>query len=144
MKPLTTIIILTLFSLQSYSQNEFKVREHIAPAATIFMAGVFEGTMDIVDNKYWKFKKVFPGANDQFWDADHSYKNRRGEYFPFVRDGWHLLKFGNHLMIASTVTLKIGEKKKWYGYIIEALSYWAINRAGFHLSYGLIFKGNSK
>lgn len=121
-------------------QPKFKLKPHIAPAISVFVAGMAEGTMDVLDFKYWKFKRVFPGANDQFWNPEISWQNRLGEYFPFTRDGWHLAKFVNHLGYGVTIVLHPNDKKRWYWYIVDGIAYWMINRAGFHLTYNLIFK----
>jgi hypothetical protein len=120
--------------------KKFKLKPYIAPAVCIFIAGASEGFMDALQFHYDRFKRVFPGANDQFWYPDISWQNRRGEYIPFVRDGWHTIKFIQHTAIFTTIVIRIGKKRKWYWYAVEGLSYWAINRAGFHLTYNIIFK----
>lgn len=142
MKPLTTIIILTLFSLQSYSQKEFKVREHIPAAVCSFLAGAFDGIADGLDHHFDK--------QDYFWNPDLSsnnkYKNRdpkQGRSFPgsttwlvWTTDGWHLMRMGRNLFTTGAIVFSIaGEKKKWYWYIVQAAAYSLINRIGFHISY---------
>lgn len=135
------IIILSLIVNPLISSSQIK--KHIAPAVCFFVSGAAEGTMDALDFHYWKFKKVFPSVNDQFWNPEISWQNSRGQYFPFTRDAWHLMKFGNHLstftgVMLNTRTFKKG--KKWYWYVAEGIGYWWINRAGFHLTYNIIFK----
>lgn len=120
--------------------QKFKIKPYIAPAVCVFIAGVAEGCMDVLQFHYGYFKKKFPNANDQFWYPDISWQNRRGKYFPFVRDGWHLLKTVNHGFYTATIVLNIGQKTKWYWYVVKGVAYWAVNRAGFHLTYNIIFK----
>ena len=122
-------------------KKPFEVKKMIAPAICLFVAGLSEGCMDIVDFKYWKFQKVFPKANPQFWDQNISWQNRRGQYFPFTRDAWHLFKFVNHASIMTGIVIKIGDKEKWYWKVAKGLVLWGVNRAGFQFSYKLVFKG---
>lgn len=122
----------------------FKVREHVAPAVLVFVSGAFEGSMDFLDFYYDK--------PNQFWNPDISwtnkYKNRdvaqgktfAGKYMVWTTDGWHMMKFGRNLTMFAGFTLKLStsKKQKWYLYIAEGVSYWAINRAGFTLTYNLL------
>lgn len=121
--------------------KKYKWKKQILPAALIFVAGGFEGAMDGLQFHYDK--------PNQFWNPDISWTNKyknndvaqgktfAGKYMVFTTDGWHLMKFGRNLFTAGTIAIKIGEeKKKWYIYIAEGLSFWLVNRVGFNLVYG--------
>lgn len=130
------------------SKKESKLKKHIAPAVAVFVSGGFEGVMDHLQFHY--------DGNSQFWQPDISwvnkYKNRdteqgktfRGKYLVFTTDGWHLMKFGGNLSMFTGFTLILSKefsgsnRKKWYWYIIEGMAYWAINRAGFTITYNLL------
>jgi len=152
MKTTLTIVllILTLSLKGQEGKYKFKVKEHIAPAAMMFVAGMADGINQGLMFRYEGFKKVFPGANDKYWQPSQSWKNKyengdpaQGPKFPgsttwlvFVTDGYHLSRFTTHLFTSGAIAVKIGQKKrKWYVYVIEGLSYWAIQRMGFALSY---------
>jgi hypothetical protein len=91
-------------------------------------------------------------TGNQFWDPAVSWKNKykggdpangktfAGKYMVWTTDGWHMMKFGRNLTMFAGFTLKLtsGTKKRWYWYAVEGVSYWAINRAGFNLTYKLL------
>ena len=122
-----------------------QIKKHIAPAAAVFVSGGFEGVMDHLQFHY--------DGNNQFWQPDISWKNKykngdpsqgktfRGKYLVFTTDGWHLMKFGRNLSLFTGFAIYSGtfqKGKKWYWYAIEGLSYWAINRLGFNVTYNLL------
>lgn len=138
------LFILTLYAGSLHAQR-FNAREHIAPAALVFAAGMFEGAMDHLQFHY--------DGNSQFWQPDISWRNKyrngdpaqgktfRGKYLVFTTDGWHLMKFGRNATLFTGLVLRIGEKpKRWWVYGVEILSYWAINRIGFNVTYKLLDK----
>jgi hypothetical protein len=137
--PLLLIISLSIYGQDSL-RYKLKLKEHIVPAALIFIAGGFEGVMDGLQFHYNK--------QNQFWNPRLSWTNKyrnhdpaqgktfAGKYLVFTTDGWHLMKFGNHLFTMGTVAIKFTQKKKkWYWYIVEGAGYWMVNRAGFVLVY---------
>jgi hypothetical protein len=124
--------------------GQFKIKQHIAPASCVFISGLAEGVQDYLQFHY-------DGSN-QFWQPDISWTNKyknhdpsQGERFPgstnifvFTTDGWHLMKFTNHLFLAGALAFKISEeKKKWYVYLLEGVGYWVVSRIGFGISYNL-------
>jgi hypothetical protein len=143
------LIVIGAFAMKSCAQSvhesrTFKAREHIAPAALVFVSGAFEGVMDHLQFHYDK--------PDQFWNPDISWKNKykggdpangmtfAGKYMVWTTDGWHMMKFGRNLTMFAGFTLKVttGTRKKWYWYVVDGVSYWAINRAGFNLTYHIL------
>lgn len=149
MTRLITILFLAV-SLSAGAQGvhesrTFKVREHAFPAVLILASGAFEGVMDHLQFHYDK--------PDQFWNPDLSWRNKyrnhdpqqgrtfAGKYMVWTTDGWHAMKFGRNLSMFAGFAIhinKTGVKKRWYVYILEGVSYWAINRAGFTLTYNLL------
>lgn len=138
---LLLVLIILITSIFAKCNAQFKLKEHIAPASLVFVAGLAEGVMDGLQFHYDK--------PNQFWNPDLSWRNKyknhdpaqgktfRGKYLVFTTDGWHLMKFTRNSTLFAAFTLKFGEKKKWWVYIVEGLSYWTINRIGFNISYKL-------
>lgn len=119
-----------------------------------FIAGFAEGNREILRHDYEAFKRVFPGANDKFWNPAISWQNKwkngdpaQGEKFfgstsflVATTDGTHLAGSIRNLAWVGTVTFKIGEKKKWYLYLLDAGTHWLAYSAGFNLTYHGIYK----
>lgn len=139
---LLLLIILLTGIFAKCNAQKFELKKHIAPAASVFVAGCFEGVMDGLQFHY--------DGSHPFWQPDISWKNKyinkdpnqgktfRGKYLVFTTDGWHLMKFGRNLSIFTALTLKLGdEKKKWWVYVVEGASYWIVNRVGFNITYKL-------
>lgn len=136
------LIIIGAFFMRSHAQ--FKAREHVAPAVLVFASGAFEGVMDHLQFHY--------DGNHQFWQPDISWQNKyrnrdvtqgrtfAGKYLVWTTDGWHMMKFGRNITMFTGFTLKVttSTKKRWYWYAVEGVSYWAINRAGFNLTYHIL------
>lgn len=123
--------------------------------SSAFIAGFAEGTMDAISFHYDSFQKVHPNANPQFWNPQLSWENKwyngdtkQGEKFlgsstflVWTTDGWHGLKAVNRLAtFGATITIVIGDKKKWTYYAKEILISYVSNRAGFYTSYNFIYK----
>ena len=143
------LIIIGAFFMRSHAQTvhesrTFKAREHVAPAVLVFASGAFEGVMDHL--------QFHDDGNSQFWSPSISWTNKyknhdvaqgktfAGKYMVWTTDGWHMMKFGRNITMFAGFTLKLttGTKKRWYWYAVEGVSYWAINRAGFNLTYSLL------
>lgn len=134
---LIPIILFTLLTLKCNAQ----IKKYIVPASLVFVAGGFDGIMDGLQFHYDK--------PNQFWNPDISWTNKyknndplqgktfRGKYLVFTTDGWHLMKFGRNSFTMGAIVTAIGQKRKWWVYIVEGLSYWTINRIGFNLTYKL-------
>lgn len=133
------VLLFAVLILSATSCNGQSIKKHIAPSALVFAAGAFEGAMDHLQFHY--------DGSDPFWQPDISWKNKyrnqdpaqgmtfRGRYMVFTTDGWHLMKFGRNATLFAAFTIKLGDKKKWYIYLAEGAAYWAVNRAGFNITY---------
>lgn len=119
--------------------QKIELKKYIVPASLMFVAGGFEGAMDGLQFHYDK--------PNQFWNPNLSWTNKyknndplqgktfRGKYMVFTTDGWHLMKFGRNAFTMGAIVTAIGEKRKWWMYIVEGVGYWGINRLGFNLIY---------
>lgn len=140
------LFVLMLSNSVLNCQEEWK--KHIVPGICVFVSGMCEGIQD--------WSAFHNSGGSQFWDGSISWKNKyknhdpsqgktfAGKYFVFLTDGFHLMKFSKNLSMFTGFTLILNKefsgKKKWYWYIVEGASYWAINRLGFVVTYNLIFK----
>lgn len=123
----------------------------------MYLNGFWDGMHDGLHYRYRNFKERFPNANDRYWDPKQSWRNKwwhgdpdNGEKFllsstalVWTTDASHLTKTMrmNHALVA--VTINLGQKKKWYWYLLDAAVNWLARSAGFHTSYGLIFNGHN-
>jgi hypothetical protein len=131
---------------------QYKVKP--APVALTFVSGAFDGWNQQIQFHYWDFKKTFPNANDKFWDPAISWRNKyeydnegniQGEKFPFsstalvfLTDGYHLTRTTYKLTGTVGAVWLMGEKKKWYYYIFDALIYSVARGLGFHFTYTVL------
>ena len=145
------IILWGLLLISLAGQSQRKKNNYLLTGGLALLAGASDGLNQALQFRYAGFKRVFPKANDQFWNPAISWKNKyqngdpaQGEKFPlsksvlvFTTDGYHLTRFISNLSTAAAFTVKIcwSEKKKWYVYILEGVGYWIVNRAGFALVY---------
>ena len=123
----------------------------------IFLAGVFEGYMDVLQFHWGKFLKNHK-CNVWYWNPKLSWENKykdndpkKGEKFlgsttvmVFLTDGWHLMKWFRNISLFSSLPFFV------YNYIpisnniwlviLYAFGMYGINRIGFNLIYKLIYK----
>jgi hypothetical protein len=125
-------IMLCLFAIncqaQIFTKNDFKIC--LLTAA----AGYTTGLRDEVNYHPKAFMERHPNLNPTFWD--NRVQGKKG----LLNMEWnadHVLKGATVLFFTAAVTLKIGEKKKWYYYFIDAAKYYLSYHAGFFLSYNL-------
>ena len=148
-----TIILFSLWTigLQAQIKTGLQVKKQIPAIALVFLAGCADGFTETISHNYKGFKKVFPEANDQFFDPGLSFRRKyanndpaQGAKFPgsttwlvWTTDAYHASRFANHLFLSGALVLKItGQRQKWWVYGIEGAGYWLINRIGFTIIYG--------
>ncbi len=126
-----------------------EINENKWSMGTAFLAGFFEANREILRHDYSAFKRVWPGANDKFWNPAISWQNKwkngdptQGEaffgsttYFVALKDGIHLTGAFRNVSWVTTVTINIGGKNTWKGMLIEAGLHWISYSAGFNLTY---------
>lgn len=125
------------------------IDENKISLSACFIAGIAEGNREILRHDYQAFKNWFPNANENFWNPAYSWKNKwkngdpsQGEKFfgstgilVATTDGTHLWGSVRNIAWTTSVTFKIGEKKKWYLYLVDAGTHWISYTAGFNLTY---------
>lgn len=113
------------------------IQQFILPAILIILAGMAEGKMDLL-----LFRN---NSSNRFWGNDawlSKYRHREpsdgltfiGKYFTFLTDGWHLMKFLNHLLLFSSISILVSLNYEGYSvwhYVVVGLGAWGINRCGF-------------
>jgi len=133
----------------AFSQYKFQP----VPTALIFVAGASKGYADVLKTHYYKFKEVHPNANDNYWDASISWKNKWADnsytkekflgsstVLVWTTDGWHLSNTINKFAIIGAVTIKLGQKQPFRYYLYDFLIYTASYSAGFSLIYEGIYR----
>ena len=149
---LRLLAILLMLSLAASGQ--WVDRNTAIRCGLMFVSGMADGTAETLRVNYSDFKAVFPKANDSYWNPSISWHNkwkngdiRQGEKFPlsstalvFTTDGYHQIRMIRNSTMIAAITIPIGKKKNWKGYVAEAgLSYISYT-LGFTLTWDLIFK----
>jgi hypothetical protein len=114
-----------------------------------FVAGFFDGWHEAINSYHW-------GSGKWFWDAKTSWKNKYKDYdngvtyeryffsknlLVFTTDGYHLTRTLNRATnLVSLVIVRNDWKRGWRYLLRKAILLSAANRAGFYLSYNVIFK----
>lgn len=150
----------TLLEIIKQSQKQkYSWKERILPAAAFYTAGFSDGISQMLQFHYWDFKKIFPKANDQFWNPDISWINKYArdkegnlirplkERFPLAKtalvwstDGFHFTRTTTRLFNTIGVITSIGQKRPWWHYLLDIFIYTTIRNIGFHSSYTILPK----
>jgi len=139
--------------LERSGVNKKYVLKTAAGCVSLFVAGSFDATREIIRHDYSQFKAVFPKASDQWCNPKLSHSNKwkggnssNGAKFPgsttafvFVTDLEHFAAMGRNAFIGTTILLSIGGKVKWYIYIVQGVLNFACFSAGFNLWYHKIY-----
>ena len=142
MKLLITILLLIG---QSYGQI---TKKDIAPLCLTFASGMCDGGAESLKFHYEKVDSKL-NLNDKFWNPEISWKNKYKDgnpdngaafkgsttCFVGVTDGYHLLRTGRNIMAITAITLKIGNKQKWWYYFLEAALFYLSYQIGFTITY---------
>lgn len=124
-----------------------------------FGSGLMDGWNQTLNFHYPEFKRVFPGAKDQFWNPAISWENKYAkdksgavltdyEAFPFsttalvlVTDGHHLTRAGDHVFMFATVGFYFSDlgKKNWKQIGLDILVTSFARSAGFNTAYRIVF-----
>lgn len=136
-------------------RKDFKLNTLLLSSGLMLTSGFCDGTSEVLKIKYERFKNVFPGSNDQFWDYNISWTNKYKEGNPpearflgsksllvWTTDGYHLMRMmRNATMIAAmTIPIKGGIYKNWRYYLLEGIIYYVSYTAGFNLAYDVVFE----
>ena len=161
LKNVILILLLATVSISNAQEKAHKAKENVYKKALRYglfaLAGYAEGMNNALLFHYSAFKRVHPEANDQFWNPGISWKNKyedwdNGNQNPkffqststlvFTTDGFHLTNMVDHisLLAGASVTIPLGEKKPLKWYVKQIATSYLCNRAGFYLSYNIIYK----
>lgn len=121
----------------------------------LIVSGFCDGTSEVLKIKYDSFERVFPNANDQFWDYRISWKNKYKDGNPpdpaflgsktslvWTTDGYHMMRaIRNATMItALVIPLNHISHKNWKDYLKEGVINYFSYTVGFNLAYDVVFK----
>ena len=140
------LIIFLLLPVLCKAQYKFQP----IPTALMFVAGASKGYADVLKTHYYKFKEVHPNANDNFWDASVSWKNKWADdsyttekylgsstVFVSLTDGWHMANSFNKVALVGAVTIKLGHKQPFRYYLYD----FAIYTLSYSLGFSLVYEG---
>lgn len=141
MKKITLILLLIPIFLQAQIYSKKDILELVIPASCLFVAGGFDGSAEFLKHHYT--------GNSQFWNPSQSWHNKwrngdpaQGEKFFLsstalvgLTDGYHMMRTGKNIFMITGITIKIGERKKWYKYVIDGAILYTSYNIGFNLIY---------
>ena len=148
------LIILLLFNQATaqvdsiYKHYKFISKNDVVVYSLTFVAGMAEGFRDALSFHFSTgVQKTFPNIDQQFFNPKISWINQHNspflQIFPAFSDGWHgangLNHTGNVAAIAISTNDFQGKYKGWRLLRKAAFSILA-NRAGFFLTYNVIFR----
>lgn len=134
------LLIISMNCFTAYGQSKYKwlSKKDIAPMLLCMGAGYSAGWRDEIIQHPNQLLAQYPKMRgSDFWD------NRIQREPGFLNMGWngdHVFKGTTVLLFTAAVTFKIGEKKKWYWYIVDGVKYFISYHVGFALSYNLQMK----
>lgn len=127
----------------------------ILSSGLLVLSGFADGTSEVLKIKYDRFNRVFPKANDEFWDYNISWDNKYKEGNPpepafpgakttlvWTTDGYHLMRMVRNSTMIAAMVIPIGGgfHRNWKSYVKEGIIYYFAYTAGFNLAYDVVFK----
>lgn len=143
MKLRLLLILLIVFPCLSKAQT----KNEILMYACQFLAGSADGVNQAVVHHYL-------GKGNAFWDFEASWKNKykdydNGDYRPAffgaksfavaATDGYHLTRCIDRVFTLASVGFALDEKNNWKSITKKVLVSALVNRAGFMLTYNVIY-----
>ena len=147
------LIALTAQSQTTYELNNNKWRmdrNKYITGGLVLLGGAAKGFNETLQFHWKSFHASFPKANPSWFNPAVSWRNKyenddpnNKANFPlstsvlvFLTDQYHLNNFVNKGAITAALVIKIGEKKKRFGYYVkDFLFYTACYQAGWSLTY---------
>jgi len=126
-----------MFLCAEAAQAQIFSKKDIAPMALTMGAGYSQGWREEVIYHPNQLFEQFPNLNRNFWDI--RVQNKPG----FLNTEWdadHVLKATTGGLFVAAVAVKIGDKKKWYWYVIDAAKYYLSYKTGFFLAWNVTHK----
>jgi len=149
------LLLISLISIQATAQDFW--RDITTNGLLPFVAGFADGSVEVVQHHYQDFKAVYPGANDQYWNPDISWRNkyRNGDptqgsaffgsrtFLVSLTDYYHLGRTVQRTTLLASAgiqaaTYDAGDSFWTYAgrFVIQFLWY----TAGFNISYNYVFR----
>lgn len=130
------LLLLLLFPLSLSAQKKwYSISKNDLQVMAIEVgAGYAQGWRDEVIYHPNQLFKQMPNLNRRFWDV------RVQDAPGFLNTEWdadHVLKFAVNGLHVAAICFKIGDKKKWYLYLVDAVKYYASYKVGFYLGYNV-------
>ena len=124
-------------------------KREIAPCALMFGAGFFEGQNELIRHDYAAFKNIWPGARDQWWDPEISWKNKYKNFdqtqgprhwgstsvLVFTTDGYHATQMAKRTCFFTAIAIGNWPANNWKQLLVRFVLYAVSNRAGFFVGY---------
>ena len=159
-----TLILLLLFSHSLSAQSIWKelIRDKSfwLGNACAFTGGMADGLNETIVWHYPRFKAVFPNANDQYWDAHKSWKNKyenphfgKTTFLIWTTDGYHMTRMVDNVFTITLMPMfststagifdpSLTKKERWRQAkksLIEGIAHYAFRQIGFTLIYDGVF-----
>jgi hypothetical protein len=134
MKLYLTIAFINCFTAYGQSKYKWLSKKDIAPMLLCMGAGYSTGWREEVLHHPHQLFAQYPNLNRPFWDI---HWQDPPTFLNTEVDADHVLKGTTVLLFTAAVTFKIGEKKKWYWYIVDGVKYFVSYHVGFFISYNL-------
>ena len=125
-------------------------KNKILTGSLVLVAGSAKGFNETLHFNYKVFQNTFPGANENWFNPQVSWRNKykNGDpengskfflstsVFVMFTDQYHLNNFINRVALMSALVVKIGEgKKPLKHYLFDLLFYTVCHQAGFLTTY---------
>lgn len=138
--------------------EKWEWQRYIAPAAMAFGSGAADGISQVLLFHTDNFFEVHPEASRQYWDPYQSWENKwrrdaDGEVqvgkerfwlsstaLVWTTDAYHLMRTVDNTMVTATFLLYPSGKRKWWVKGLEVIGLSLARKAGFHLTYSLIYR----
>ena len=155
MRIFVTLLFLASFTLQAQEKKADKLKwkidkNKIITGSLVFIGGAAKGFNETLHFNYKAFENTFPGANEQWFNPQISWRNKYKDgdpdygakfllstsVFVMVTDQYHLNNFIHRAALMSALVIKIGEgKKPFRHYLFDFFYYTACYQAGFAGTY---------
>jgi len=154
MKALIAILILITFAGKAQILPADAIKPIAIKSGLLIVSGFADGTAEVLRINYNQFDKVFPNANQGYWNPDRSWTNKwkngnpdDGDAYLFsstalvwTTDAYHMARMVRNCTMITAMVIPIGKRKNWKQYVVEGSIYYLSYTAGFTLSYNGIFK----
>ena len=155
MRIVVTLLFLASLSLQAQEKKADKLKwkidkNKIITGSLVFVGGAAKGFNETLHFNYKAFENTFPGANNQWFDPQVSWRNKyeggnpdngpkfflSTSAFVVVTDQYHLNNFIHKSALMTALVIKIGDgKKPFRHYVYDLIFYSVCYQTGFAATY---------